>query len=139
MISTEDVVTLGLALGYPTGWLVAARALYGKWRYEEIEAGGTFPRCALDHLYDDGYYRRSCCAKEAANKKLAPHWWISLLACAAALAWPAVLLLLGVIAKPREHPKEIEERERQRKARIAELERDLEESRKALERAKEND
>lgn len=138
MISTDDVVTLGLTLGYPAGWVVTARALYGKWRYEEIEAGGSFPHCRLDHSYDGGYYRRQCCAKETANQKPAPSWWISLVACVSALIWPLVLLLLAVIAKPKEHPREIEERELQRKARIAELEKDLEESRKALERAKES-
>lgn len=124
---------LGAAFVYPTGWLVAARLLYGKWRYEEIENGGSFPYCHLDHGLDGAFYRRQCCAREKANRQLEPHWWISLLACGTALAWPVVLLVLGVIAKPKKHPKEIEERRQKQKALIAELEQDLEKSRKELE------
>ena len=127
---TGDIWLTGSVV-YPVGWLVIARLLYGRWRYEEIDRGGSFPECRLYH----GDYRgkRDCCARHDANRVPVPSVWISAIACAVAIVWPAVLLVLAVIAKPREHPKEIEARRAKQRALIAELEQDLEKSRKALE------
>ena len=115
---------------YPAGFTFTARTLYGRWRYAQIEKGGSLPYCQIDH---GTYARADCCAKRKENRTPEPDWWISVMACVAALVWPLAVFMGVITWKPPEHPKEAEARREKLDREIARLQAEADKARKSSE------